>query len=834
MSRRLFFVSLILCVLQGASAYEEDLKFVAGLTEEGFPKLAEKVLFRTLEKYPAAEKEAPELRIRILIADKKFEDAARQIQLLQNPPRPSLRSGDPSAGGDSKKSPSAEGCPEGGEGLWLFLAESAYQANQKSVAESAYANYFKMTEIPDDQAAFNYGSLLEECGDDAAAIKLYEKVDSRPVKSRLAALLIEDDPDRALKLAEEVQLGGLDLWFGNAVVSWAQIMIANEERDEAQSVLETQLELLKSIGDSVPPAVSPLAGARYFLGVCYEQADKKADALTQFYNVYAKYGDSEWGPRAQEKAQALIADFEAQGKTVNIDLGANLAKMEGSAFRVGRRLFFDRQYADALPATIDALNEYPEGDESITALRELALSAIQLDDELTAKTVGFYLAERFSGEPNAGEALLAAGKAALDSKKEDLAWWLYGQTLAAFPAHPKMPAVLYSLAALRNDESYLFQILENYPDSTYRARALGRLAWNAYKAEDYKLAAERFAPYVDTETDPQKQIRARFAFSDSYRQQALGSVGDTAPPILLESKGRASLSERAVFVWNKALEQYQTLEKQIEKARVGFGVSAETLSFNKPYWEKSIYYQAVCHKELGETDEAVTACDRFISTFPRSGIIEQAQFTKGKTLIEAERFAEALAALEGLGGKFAEPVCYYRGVAQYETDAFEQSFQTLEKLLTDWPASAFTYEAMFVQGRAFNAAGRPDDAIRVFGEIMNVAPGDGLMHRAGLELGRAQSDPAEKLASFQRVALLADPEKHQELIADALFESLPLYLELARPADLIADADRLTLDFPAFARATAGRPPLEEISNLKKQAKTALAKQQEETTNERE
>ena len=796
MTCRAILLTLLICTLQNAFAYEEELKFIAGLTEEGFPRLAEKVLSRILEKDPDAEDEVPELRIRILIADKKFDEASHSIVNQQS----------------SIVNPSA---------LWLFLAESAYQADQKPAAEKAYDSYFKITEVPTDQAAFNYGSLLEERGDDAAAIKLYERVDSRPVKSRLAALLVESDPDRALKLAEEVQLGGLDLWFGSAVVSWAQVMIGKEEWDETRTVLEGQLEILKGISDAVPPSAAPLAGARYLFGLCYEHDGKPAEALHQFYNVYAKQGDSPWGPQAYEKTQALIDQFEAQGKTVNIDLGANLAKMEQSSFRVARRLFFDRQYAEAVPAYIAVLNEYPEGSESITALRELALSSIYLNDELTAKTVGVYLSERFSADSKAGDALLAVGKAALDLNNEDLAWTLYDLYTEGFPKHPRAPAVLYSLSGLRKSETPLFQLLENYPESIYYSRALARLAWNAFEAKDYATAAERFAPYVKTETDPQKQVRARFAFAECYRND--GSAGGVAPPMFSETKGRASLSERAASSCEKAIEQYQILEKAIEKARAGFGISSEMLEFNQPYWEKSIYYQAICHKELGEMDEALVCFDRFLTTFLKSELVSQVRFAKAKMLVESERFAEALVALEGLGGKFAEPVCYYRGVAQYETGAYEVSSQTLEKLLTEWPTSAFTYDAMFVQGRAFTAAGRTDDAIRVFGEIMNFATDDELMHRASLELGRAQSDPAEKLASFQRVALLADPEKHGYLIADALFESLPLYLELDRPADLIADADRLTTDFPMFGKS-------EEITFLKTKAEQLL----EEPTDEHE
>lgn len=790
MSFRTVLGILLTCALQAAAACEDEIKFVEGLTEAGFPNLAEKVLSRTLEQFPQAEDCAPELRIRILIADKKFDEADDKISNVRNP-----------------------------EPLWLFLAEST----TGDLAVQAYQNYFKTAEHPDDQAIFHYGTLLEERGDDAAAIELYEKSNSRPVKARLAALLVESDPDRALALAEEVQLGGLDLWFAQAVVTWAQVKIQNEEWDETQAVLEGQLELLRQISDAVPPSAAPLAGARYLLGECYEHAGKPADALHQFYNVYAKYGDSEWGPRAHEKANALIAQFEAQGKTVKIDLGGNLSKMEESSFRVARRLFFNRQYVDAVPATLAALNKCPEGEESITALRELAVSAIHLNDDLNAQMVGAYLAERFVEEPKAGDALLAAGKAALDSQNEELAWMLYNDYLNGFPQHPRAPAVLYSLSGLRDQEDYLFRIVDHYPESTYSTRALGRLAWNAFEAEDYTAAAERFAPYVDTETDPHKQTRARFAVGECYRN--LAQCGAGFQPAHRESAAQeragrmpAPRSEH----WKKSLTCFQTLEASMEQAAAGFGVSKETLEFNQPYWEKSMYYQAVCHKELGETDAALKCFDRFANQFPESEIFDQVRFTKAKTLIDAERFADALPALDGLDGKFSEPVCYYRGAAQYETGAYKESFQTLEKFLAAWPASAFTYEAMFVQGRAYTAAGRTDDAIRVFGDIMNLAIDDELTHRASLELGRAQTDPSEKLASFQRVALLADPSTHADLIAEALFESLPLYLELDRPADLIADADRLILESSTFVNNT-------EIDELKTAAQKQLNEQEAST-----
>ncbi len=866
MSRRAIFLTLLFCFSQAAFAFEEEIKFVKGLTEAGFPKLARTVLNRTLKEFPEAETAAPELRIRILIAEKDFDRAAQQIKALQNPPRPA--STPPEEGNGKTPLLRRGGRSEAtdGVGLWLFLAETAHAARQLSTAETAYQNYFKNLTADDDatgQAAFNYGELLEKRGNGGAAKAIYEKAlkltDSRPVKTKLAALLVDDAPDRALKLSEEVQLGGLDLWFGQAVVIWSQLMIDKEDWGEARAVLEMQLELLKQLEDSLAAQgrsvslISPLSGARYLLGVCYEHEGLKAEALHQFYNVTIQYGDSEWGPNAQERAQKLIAHFEGQGQTVKIDLGTNRAKMEGSCFRVARRLFFDRQYAAAIPAYLDALNKFPEGVEAITALRELCLSSIHLDDDLGAKTVGLYLAERFATHPKAGGALLAAGKGALDQKRESLAWWMYDRAIENFPAHSRMPAVLYSLAGLRKEERYLNRIVENYPDSRYHARALGRLAWNAFEAEEYEAAAARFALYLETESDPQKQTRARFAFAESWRFMAqqdpslrsgsagvprhslLTSAKGIAPPVHSKSLGRASLSERAVLAWENALQHFQTLEQSMAGAAGSYGVSKETLTFNQPFWEKSIYYQAVCQKELGEPSAAVQTCDRFLEAFPESEFVPQVRFTKGKTLIGSERFAEALAAFEPFGEAtdhpFAEPVFYYRGIAQFETGDPKAAIQTLETLLTRWPASALTYEAMFVQGRAYVAAGQSDNAIRVLGDILNFASDDLLIHRASLELGRAQTDAAEKLASFQRVALLADPdnEEHAPLIAAALFESLPLYLELTRHNDLLADAERLLHEFPSFAKASEGEPPLGKTKEIKALQKKAEQMQKEST-----
>jgi tetratricopeptide (TPR) repeat protein len=787
MMSRVAAVFLLSAAPSALFAFQEELRFVEALTEEGFSGPAQIVLERTLSRFPEARSNAPSLNVRILISEKKFAEAQTQIAAMSNSPA-----------------------------LYLFLADTAYRARQFPAAEAAYGHYFKTAASAGDealQAAFNFGELLEQRGESARAKKVYEQVlkfpnpgrSARPVKIKLAKRLMEEDPARAKKLCEEVQLGGLDLWFGQAVVIWADIMIRRNEWSEAQSTLETQLEILKGINDALEKQgqpvsqISPFAGARYLLGVCYEHADKKAEALHQFYNVYVQFGDSEWGPSAQKRAEELKSYFEGQGKTVKIELGANRSKMEESAFRVARRYFFDKQYAAAVPAHLDALNKFPEGDEAVTALRELMLSYISLGDLLSAKTVAAYTGERFASREEAAEALLAAGKHALDEKRPALAGWIYDCYFRSFPQNARAPAVLYSLAEFESGTEQAAcwnRILASYPDSSYAVRSLGRLAWSAYEKGDYKIAAELFEKILLAEDDVQKLTRARFALAESYR-----SSSD----------------------WKKALENFQTLETSLTQATESFGTPDELRAFSGPFVEKSIFYQGVCLAKLGETERAVQRFDCFIATFRTSEFIPQALLAKGSALMDLSRYDEALASFssfnESSDRRLLEPALYYRGQAYFETGRYTEAVQCLETLLNNWPESAFFFEAKWVQGRAYAANRQNSEAVRVLGDILRFASDDLLLNRAGLELGRAQTDPSEKLASFQRVALLADPGRPElaPLVAAALFESLPLYLELSRPQDLLTDADRLLEKFPMFGKT-------EEIKTLCAESRERLAK----------
>jgi tetratricopeptide (TPR) repeat protein len=780
MRQRITAMLFLAGLLQAVGAVDEELRFVRELTTEGFPDLARIVLDRAVTQGPVAEAAVPELRIRILIAEKKYAEARCQIASV---PDPSL--------------------------LWLFLADTARRAHALPEAEAAYREWLALPGLSGDaaaEAAFYYGEMLEARGELKAARALYEKILSlpklgaaaRPIQTRLASLLRTSDPARARRLCEQVQLGGLDLWFGQAVAIWAEGMLAQGEREEAQAVLETQLELLRQIEEALAEQgapvshLSPLADARFLLGLCYEQAGRPADALHQFYNVYVRYGDSPRGPTAKEKSQALIAAFEAQGKTVQIDLGAQRARLEESRFRVARRLSAEGREDDAEAAWLDALAEAPEGDGAVAALRELLCCLIRQRDPLSVEAVATHLGERFSGRDGAPEALLAVGRYALDERQSALARRIYERYFTAFPHHPQAPGVLLALAELRRqardtagEEEDLERVVRSWPDAPAAVRALGRLAWSACEQERFAVAAERFERYLRVETDAPKQQCARFAQADCFRR-----IAD----------------------WSSALEKFQALEAVL---------SAEGGGNEPTLLEKSVFQQWICLTHLGQPAAAAQGFERFLQTFATSPLRPQVQGAYASALAELQRWPDVLSALEGIEAcedrAVTDPALLLRGRALFESGQVSAAIQTLETLLAQAPTDALLPEIRLLQGRALAAAGRSQEAVAALGEALGAAADDLLVHRVGLELGRAQTDPAEKLASFQRVALLADPSDPAQaaLIQQALCESLPLYLELGRPRDVLADSDRLLREFPTLGER-------DQIDRLRAQAEKTL------------
>ncbi|NTW37598.1 MAG: hypothetical protein HGB17_16100, partial [Syntrophobacteraceae bacterium] len=139
-------------------------------------------------------------------------------------------------------------------------------------------------------SAYQFGQMLETAGDKEGAVKAYGRVlttnpdknISRRIMAKQAELNVQiastaamDQRDKLLsdakKLCETIQWGGLDIWFGQSIITLAHIQMVKDDRAGAQKVIQSNLDILKEIDkfiqeQNLPLSESPMAGARFLLG----------------------------------------------------------------------------------------------------------------------------------------------------------------------------------------------------------------------------------------------------------------------------------------------------------------------------------------------------------------------------------------------------------------------------------------------------------------------------------------------------------------------------------------------------------------------------------------
>lgn len=695
-----------------------------------------------------------------------------------------------------------------------------------------------------------------------------EEVDRRAKAERAASCAAQLETEKlsatakkklqaeAVALCSEVQLGSMDLWFGDSVITWCRLLLVDGEWQEAREVLLGQVEILKNIEKTLAEqklpvsAISPVAGCRYLLGETYNReraneadADRQiqlaAEALKQFYNVYVKYGDSPWGPASQDRAEEAKAFLESRGKTVKIDLGGNRDRLVANKFKFGARLLQQKKYGEAVEQYLVALNNFPDTVKSVSALRDLGLCWFHLGEQEKTRMVVEYLGERFASNTNTPPAILSLGRAHLDAENKPGATWIYEKFLSLFPGNERAPGVLYSLAGLNPEtkEAYLLRTVKTYPASAYGIKALSQLAWAAYGRGEFDAAEKLFGEYVAAEPDYAKRSKAQFARADCGLKSRDWKISrenfQALEKMVRAEEASGELLEKAVF--------YQGFCRVQDKRSIKTGVQ-EFDRLLKEFPESALAPRALNEKGLAllradDFDAAFQALEKLIADFPDSGeartalagliqsAVEQQRFdvaeqvlermlknkeayglsvyvSTGEGLLEAEEFKLAEKAFAAVPAsaerKFAERALYGQAAAQFGLEQFDKSFQTLENLLGKFPNTGFFYEARLMQARSLVRLGKTAEAVAAFGGVVGLAQDEALLYQATFEMGQALADPKEKLAAFQRVVLLADPAKAelQPLIEQSILASLPLCMEQQRWQDAVDNCDQFAQLFP--------------------------------------
>ncbi len=585
----------------------------------------------------------------------------------------------------------------------------------------------------------------------------------------------------------DVQLGAMDIWFGDSIVTWARLLLLDGDWRGARSLLLEQAEVLQNIeknlaANQIPvSSISPVAGCRYGLGetyrIEYEESgslEPAVEALKHFYNVHIKYGDSPWGAPAQTKAEAAKAFVEAHGKRVRIELGEHRAAYAANLFRLGTRL----EGGAAVEPLTDALNLVPESGISAAALRNLGVAFLGQGRREDARMTAEYLCERFGSDTNAPAAVLGIGRGCLETGDEPVGETIFNLYLSAFPADPR------------------------------RADILSYFAWKAYKAEAWPEAVERFQALeaelrangqAGQQLEKAVYIQACHPADPGRLERFIGEFpGSDLVPEALGKKAQTLLVSGH---FDAAFQTLETLGERYPDA---------------PAARTALAGLIVAAVENGRFDIAGQVLDRMLEDKNAYG--HGVYVSTGKGLLASGQYALAEKAFRAVPPNaprsLVEQALSGLASAQFGQAHFDESFQTLETLLATYPDSGLFYDARLMQARSLVRLGQTNEALAAFGEVV-AAKQD---YAIAFEMAPLLPGTEERLAAYQRIALLADPgqEANRPLIADSVLASLPLCIELQKFQLAIDGCDQFATLFPDHDQ-------LPTIGTFRKEAEHALA-----------
>lgn len=898
---------VLLAVLAGPAAgmaqnADREFTFASALVEWGFPDLANKVMDALVRVDPTQSGRANIVKAEGFIAARKFPEAEALVKQMP--------ANDPKA-----------------DAIQLALAKGYFRFGQLDKARELFGSFFQKYQNPPADpdllkffrdSAYTYSQMLKSAGDlkgasDAMGKILLTNPDTeiaRTIKADQAQLLIEmarksDEGarnqylDEALKLCKEIQWGGMDVAFGQSIVTMATIEMTRGNRERARILINKEY---KDILDAIDTQLkehdqagqSPKAGSRFLMGEILEKdaegmsADSGrkdeyiktlAAALTEFYNVFVQYGDSDFGPPAGVRANALKARLEGLGKTINIDLGAQAEKAAATQFRLADNLYRQKDFKGATAEYLKALNAYPETTTSIRSLGSLMAAYAELNDPLMLKMVAEYAAERFAGRPEAANALLATASIYVNRKDDAQALALYELYLKGFPRHEKAGTILFYLGSQRkkagdqDGANYFFQrIADNYPQDQYYPKALTQMAWGYHQAGNYEKALAGFQKLVGDIPAGPDRAQAQFTLADCLVRLGRWPEAATEFEKLIswlapkdnpyattpeDSAKNKSLLEKAVFQrancfaritepadqvaafrerGQKAYEQFIQLFPQSElapKAMMGkgqiqlglnqFDAAAATfdqLAAKFPQSEEgknALYSLARSAMEIGQFDQARSAFEKMMAN---AGTYKPDEFTRiGQLMIDAKLYDEALRAFSQVTDNpkikempdlpenraLLERALFGRGSALFARKSFAEAVTALQQFTNQFPRSGLFYDVHFLLGEAHGEMGNVGQASTAIGEIFRFTQDQAQVNQASLKLAEIQlkaGDRTGALASYQRVALLSDPNKTEQrpFIEEAILKSLPIGMELGRYKDVLESCDQFLKLFPTSER----------------------------------
>ena len=598
---------------------EAEVSYVEALVNYGYPDFAGPVIEATKKRWPETEVRFFAIEIRGMLALGRFEDAEKKIASL--PDRKSTKYW------AARLEVANNYFGRGQKAECMKIYEEFFKVFQKPPAdirrfymEACYA--YGQLLVGDKQyakAAARYEALLAQLheGDDYWCNIGCETVD---IYLRLANQMTDPKQKKArdghLKAATKIvdkllwQLSK-PVYFGRAVSMKAHIEQMKGDIDRATEIIDEYKPQLQELHDQIVEfdpdgkmgllRQSPLPECMYLQAQMrwdearaeFKKANRSDDrikdlmfgprgaggkrvgakgAYNMAVNVFLNYETSSWAPAAGDLSEEIkaFAEKEYHAKIKTKVTPEQLAKVRAAQFKDANEKFVAGQYLDSIESYCAVLAKFPEVQESIAAIENVASAyidlAVETKDEkkkaeyrLAAEAVEGYLAERFSEAKkllmaSAGDATVRLAAKESQYHNEAAADRLYTMFLTNFRSHGTAATLAASKAMeLQKAERYADAarywgiIATLYTNTTFYAVSLSQLSFCSGKLGDREKEIGYLTEYLPVESVPIRRLQAQFRLAQMYQRDGLDmiaavSTNDTSEAVeATERRGTAQI-----------------------------------------------------------------------------------------------------------------------------------------------------------------------------------------------------------------------------------------------------------------------------------------------------
>ncbi len=452
-----------------------------------------------------------------------------------------------------------------------------------------------------------------------------------------------------------------------------------------------------------------------------------------------------------------------------LGLGKDYLKAPAT-FLTGEAEFRREKFAPAEARYAEALRLAPQGEHARDAAYGLAWCAFRLEkyDVAVERIEDFLKGHR--NDPLDQELRFLLGEAHLEAGRPKEALTAYRTVNEGPFEDAALRGAGFSLAALGDHAGAAREfgsLLERFPKSRFAAEAALHRGIELLEAGDAPGAIEALAlPAVGDGADA-LYYRARAKAKEGRKEEALADLERA-----LQSKPSDDLAERI----------------QVARGDVLFDLNrpADSMkAYERSGSDYALHAAAVASLNAGRPEEAIRLAQKLLSDHPSSPYAAQAQLALGEALLSEKKYGEAeqaFSAAADAGGSKADPARRTRARSRiawcrYLQNDAAKAARLFTEVAREAPQGPEAEEAVFMAGRAFEAAGSPEPAAKAWNRYLEQYPQGS--RRAEVLLGLSRVEQGPKASS--RLEAIVDRHSDSPLAAQALYDLAErLYAEKKR------------------------------------------------------